>query len=538
MSLNVRYVDVPLGAQEDAVAFADTAQPFGTAQQLVTGSPDTPWASLEPGSWALDGTRKLLPDEPIEIGWWSEKRTGDDGRFDEPPTISISFPLPYTATGITFHFWQSLQQWCGELNVTWYNGEDVLAQVAAYPDEAHWILQKAVEGFDRIEIQLLATNMPGQFAKISQIQIGQVVMFLQDEIVQVNLLNEVDPSLCELSVDTMTVEIRDRKNRTLIPQQNQAMHLFRNGEQIASHYITDSSRESQQYYTFQCQSAIGRLEDDYLGGIYNGYPLETLLAEVVGSFSYALDAQLSGETVTGYLPVCTRREALQQIAFAVGSVVTTQGDGTIRFSPLKEDVEATFDGGNIFTGAKVSREAQTAAVQIFVHRYTPGTEVDTLLDGEEVMGSSVLYVFSEPHHSYTISGGTIESSGENWVRINATEKVTLTGKKYLHSTSIRKKENKMATAAEKGNVVTVEDATLIHAGNADAALERLYSFNTLKNLLTQQAVISDQRTGQITRSINPWGKNTVGYIVRMENAFTNSGHTADVTIRGKEESEE
>lgn len=534
MGLSVKYIDAPIGAQEEASAGFTTAQPFSTAEQITAGVADAAWATLEPSSWALDGSRTLFDDTPKNVGWWSEERTNDNGRFAEPPVITISFPQPYTATGLTFVFWPSMEQWCDKISLVWYNGQTILAQSTANPDSAKWVLTQAVEGFDKIEISLLGTNIPGQFAKIQQIQIGHVVVFLQDELVRVSLLNEIDPSLCELSIDTMKVEILEKKDRFLIPQKNQAMYLYRDDKQIASQYITDSSRENQRFYTFSCQSAVGRLEDDFLGGIYNGYPIDNLLSAVLEGFS-ADWTPFSGNTVTGYLPVCTRREALQQIAFSIGAVVTTQGDGTIRLVPLSDSVEAEFSGSNIFSGAKVNREAQTAAVQIFVHRYTEDEEEEKLLDNEEIDGENVLYIFSAPHHSYSIVGGNIVDSGENWVRIAAHGPVMLTGKTYVHSTSVRRKENQYATAAEKGNVVSVENATLIHSGNAEDSINRLFDFHTLKNVLTQEVVVTNQKAGQKAKSINPWGTVTVGYITSMESEFTNTGHTAGITIRGKEE---
>ena len=534
MSLSVKYIDVPIGAQEEAVAASTLAQPFSTEELITAGATDTAWATLEPSSWTLDGSRALFDEAPENVGWWSKERTDDNGRFAEPPVITVSFPQPYTSTGFTFIFWPSMGQWCNEVGVTWYNGKTLLAQSTANPDSAKWVLTQAVEGFDRIEISLQGTNIPGQFAKIQQIQIGHVVVFLQDELVRVSLLNEIDPSLCELSIDTMKVEILEKKDRFLIPQKNQTMYLYRDDVQIASQYITDSSRENQRFYTFSCQSAVGRLEDDFLGGIYNGYPVDSLLSAVLEGFN-ADWTPFSGKTVTGYLPVCTRREALQQIAFAIGAVVTTQGDGAIRLVPPSDSVDAEFTGKDIFSGAKVNREAQTAAVQLFVHRYTEGAEEEKLLDNEEIVGENVLYIFSAPHHSYSVAGGNIVDSGENWVRITASGPVTLTGKNYVHSTSVRRRENPYATAAEKGNIVSVENATLIHSGNADDTINRLFEYHTLKNVLTQEVVVTDQKAGQKAKSGNPWGTVTVGYITSMDSEFTNTGHTAGITIRGKEE---
>lgn len=477
MSLQVKYLDIPEGSQEAAVVSATSGQLFGVPRQIAEGAADTPWATLEPGGWMLDGTQKLLPDAPEEIGWWSAARSGEDGNFSDPPTITISFPDPYTATGLSFLFWPSLKEWCCKVQVRWYRKDTLLADAIAYPDGANWTLSETVEGFDRIEIRLLQTNLPGQFAKLQQVQIGQVVVFLQEEIIRVRLLNEVDPSMCELSVDTMTVEIRDKYDRKLLPQKNQRLELYRNGEPIAAQYITDSSRETREQYVFTCQSAIGRLEGEFAGGEYRQQDVKELLSQVLSGFPYELDATFGDATVTGNLPVCTCRDALQQIAFAIGAVVLTQGDGKIRLVPPEKNVTGAFEPGSIFTGANLTREARTAGIQITAHNYQP--------NGED-LPNTITQVDTD------------------------------------------------VTAAEKGNIVVVENATLVNADNVHHILQRLTDYHKLKHVLTEDVVVSGQKAGQIVRSPNPWGTVTEGYITGMESEFTRSGHTASITIRGRE----
>lgn len=535
MSLTVKYVDTPVGAQETASFNSTVAQPFGNAMQLTSGATDTAWATLEPDSWTLDGSRRILSDNPTNLGWWSSERA--QGRWfgsDSIPTIRIAFPAPYTATGITFTFWPALDSWCSEIYVAWYNSKNLIASTTAKPDEAVWFLNYAVEGFDEILIELRGTNYPGHFAKIQQIQIGRAVVFFQDEITKITLLNEADPSLCELTADTMTVEIFDRKNRNMIPQEKQQMQLYRNGEQIATQYITDFDREARQRYTFRCQSAIGLLEDDFLGGIYNKYPLRSVLADVFGEIPFGLDEAFESQTITGYLPVCKRREALQQIAFAIGAVVSTQGDGIIKLSEIQKNVSSVFTADRIFSGAKAGKEAQNAAVYVYAHSYKKGTEEETLLDEEAVEGNGILYVFSEPHHSYSISGGQIVGSGDNWVQITASGPVTVKGKKYIHNTFAKVRRNPFALAADKNNIVTVDEATLVHAGNVTAVVDRLFLSQQLKHTLTQDVVVSGELTGQMVTSENPWGTKTEGYIVSMDSEFSGNGQTASVTIRGVE----
>ena len=532
MSLEVKYIDIPQGAQQTAQV-AGAGQPFSYAQSVAAGAQDTPYATLEPFSWTLDGSRELIPAAPDGF-WWSTEMSDGEGAFENPPVLTFTFPTPYPATGLTFTFWPSMNQWCNAVSVSWYNGNALLAQVKACPDSARWTLKQAVEGFDSIRIELLSTNTPYSFAKVQQIQIGHVVWFGKDELTAVRLLNEADPTLCSLTVDTMTVELRDRSGRDLLPQKNQIMELYRDKSLVAVQYITESRREAQRSYVFSCQSAIGLLDDDFLGGMYNAEPVENLLSDVLEGLVYVLDPCFAGRVITGYLPVCTRREALQQIAFAIGALVTTLGGDAICLQPLPEGISCTFDSGKIFTGAKIESTPRLAKVEVAAHSYAPSAEVETLMDNEELHGENLLLTFDAPHYDYAIQGGTITGSGANFVTIAAAGVVTLTAKPYIHTTVMYTRRNSKATAAERNNVLTVEEASLVHSSNATEVLDRLNATANLRQKLTQEAVISGHSAGQKVSSVSPWGTQLRGYISAMDSTLTQTGHTASITILGAE----
>lgn len=549
MSIQVEYVDVPEGAQENAVVASGSyplLKPNFNLQNIMEGADGSAYATLEPGAWVLDGSRKIMGDE--SVGWWSGFCSDKDGVLsfvDEyginlgAPEIKISFPEPYTATGITFTFWPSMGQWCSEIEVFWVLDGNTVAQIVAYPDGPEWFLEYPVEEFDQILIRLRKTSVPYSYGKVQKIRIGQVIVFGTDEITRVGLLNEIDPSLCVLSADTMVVSVRDKVGRMLSPQKNQEIRLYRNGERIASHYIKEFSRESRQGYTFQCQSAVGLLEGDFLGGVYDGTPAAALIGEVLDGIPFYLETDLD-VLLHGYLPVCSRREALQQIVFVLGAVLTTQGDGLIRIVPLRSDLQGEFTENDIFQGAKISKEPEISTVQVTAHRYTTSEDDDlqVILDAEEIGDGTQMFVFSEPFYSYTVSNGRIVSCGANWVEIRATDPtvgVTVSGKKYRHTTAVHAYKNSKAKATDRGNVLSVEKATLVHSGNVGAVLERLVAYSSMRVLLTQNVVVRGQKAGQTVSSASPWDTNVVGYISSMESEFTANGHTAMVKIRGKEE---
>lgn len=532
MSLEINYVDAPDGAQESATATAENGN--FDPNNVLKSTPDKAWATLEPGIWKLDGTRSILPDSPAP-GWWSSSMSlNENGDFTNSPKIIITFPLPYATTGFTFTFSESTKEYCPKIHVKWFNGNFSLLEKDYFPNGPKWTLEEVVESFTRIEVELLSTNIPGRLAKIQRIEIGRNFLFDANEIINCRLVNEIDQSLCELPADTMTFEFYDNEGRNFLPQQNQRVELLKNGELLAVQYITGSTRKAKSNFTIKCQSAIGLLTDQFLGGLYSGKPVPELVAEILNGWEYEIASVFTGMTLTGYLPVCTQRDALQQVAFAIGAIVTTQRSAKIRLVPLPKTVTSRFLAKDIFLGGKVDTSPRFARVEINSHRYTPTEEVETLMDEEEVFGTDVLLTFTTPHHSYEITGGTITASDVNWVTVTASGPVTLTAKTYMHATRVHTKRNLEATAKERGNYVAVTDCTLINTSNVQSALERLYSAKQRRQKATYTAAVTDQRTGDIGTSITPWDTTTTGFIASMENTLTQTGHIATVEIQGTE----
>lgn len=481
MSLEINYIDAPEGAQEAMTASGENGNVIADDELIVSGARDVAYATLEPGVWRLDGTRRLL-SETSEVGWWSCERSGEDGRFEVPPVITLKLPVPYSSTGFTFTFSPSTDQWCNEIHVSWYNGQNLIIEKTYYPNEANWILNETVESFDQVKFQLMATNCPGHYAKIQRIEIGRTILFGTGELTSVRLVNEADPSLCVLTADTMDFHIVDSQERELIPQENQRVELIKNGTLHAVQYIVSSTRDGKNQYKVSCQSAIGLLEDSFLGGMFEDAPLEEVVAKILGNWPFEIHPHFNGITVTGYLPVCTQREALQQLAFAVGAIISTKGDAKIRFLPVPAVTTAKFTPSEIFLGGSVKTSPRVAKVQVTSHAYVAADTEQILVQDETINGENVLITFDAPHHSYTIIGGEITDSDVNWVTITADGKVTIKGKDFTHNTVVHTKRNPAAVAKEQSNYIPVSEVTLINSSNVAAALNRLFSVYQLRQV--------------------------------------------------------
>ena len=561
MSLEINYIDAPEGAQEKATAEGINANAVSSAFLVSNGVSDVSYATLEPGVWKLDGTMKILPDQP-NPGWWSKNRSGNiegvgilgisrlgsfilSGRtraaattsgnmFETPPKLIISFPLPYGTTGFTLTFSPSTNQWCTQINVKWYIGQTLLIDKDYYPTSAKWTLEETVESFDKVEFTFLATNKPGQFAKIQRVEVGRTVLFSADEVVSVRLVNEADPTLCKLPVDTMTFDMHDPLNRSFLPQENQRVELIKDGRLRAVQYIKSSTRKSKSDYTIRCQSSIGLLNDEFLGGLYVDKPVQELLSEILKEWEYELDSVFAEKKISGYIPVCTQREALQQVCFAIGAMVLTQNSSKIRLVSVPASVSAKFTASEIITGGSVKTMSRYARIEVCSHSYVPSDTLEVLMDEEEVNGENQLFTFSYPHYDYEITGGEITGSGDNWVTITANGAVTLSAKTYIHNIRSYVRRNPEATAKERGNYIAIKDATLIHSGNVQETVNRLYSAVQSRQTVSQPVVVSGQTAGQMASSQTPWGTIAKGFISSMDNIMTQTGHIADIQIQGNE----
>lgn len=532
MSLTVKYIDTPEGVEDNGKAESYYTQPFSSDVLKVVQS--KPLATFEQSGWPLNGKMSIMDDHPKEIGIWSNAMSDNRGMFSQPPKIAITFPVAINSTMLTFWFGTYTNQWCSELRITWYSGINVVRNMTVHPDKSIWSLELLVEGYDRIFIEIVKTSEPYQFAKVTHVSVGNVITFDSSDVVSANVTSEADDRICELSVDTMSITVKDKKKRALAPQKNQKVELYQNDALVASQYIDKSTREPGFVYTFKCKSAIGLLDGTFLGGLYNNVFASSLLAQIMGDIIYDLAPEFYGTKVTGYIPVCTRREALQQLAFAIGAIVTTYGISGIRLEPPKENISSSIRNEDIFVGSKVETTSRYASVNVVSHEYSKSNEIEDLVSEEAVHGDSALITFSDPHYDYKITGGSIVDSDYNWVKVSANGRISISAKKFIHSTKLNVIRNSSALSSDQGNNLIVDSATLVNNQNVGNIVNRLFESSKLTSVLSEEIVVNGQHCGDKVSSINEWGTQTRGYIISMSSDYTRNGHTSAIKIRGVE----
>lgn len=471
MSVRIVYEDIAAGAEEDAAVTAPYAAEFADVSLLPFGGSAVPIASFEPYSWLLDGTREILDQQ--SVAYWSEAMSGIDGVFEEPPEITFTFDERYTSPGLFLTFDTGTGDYCTRVAVEWYRGDSLLKKKEFYPTGAECFCGQTVEAWDKIVLRLYSTNLPFHYAKLSHVVFGVSRVFLRDELRNVHITQEASILSSEVAVNTLDFTLDSKGDVEYMFQFKQPLRAYDGERLVGVFYISDSKHRAKGLYDISSKDAIGVLDDDpFPAGMYTDYPAKDLLEDILGGhFKLEMDASLTAAAITGYLPAGSRRQALQQVAFALRAIVDTSGTEAVRVYADKETLPTKLPQARIYTGGTVDTTAIVTAVRVTAH-------------------------------SYSLTG-----SGNDTVEVD--------GQTYYHTAEVITIKNPNVTASDKQNVIETDQATLVNPSNAAAIAQHIYSYYTKRQTQKIRIVMDGERPGDHVAAPTPWGTMVDGFITSM-----------------------
>lgn len=182
---------------------------------------------------------------------------------------------------------------------------------------------------------------------------GQDTEFIDEDFVTASLTEEFNPLSITLPVNMLEFSVysEDVAFSVINPtgdfenfatQQPVAVYEIIDGSQVylGQFYLEDWKNESENIKAFTCIDVLGILDKyTYLGGMWlTAVTVASLVADVLDPIGvgYDIDPDLGAVNLTGWLPIMTRREALQQIAFAAGAYVLSSRQDSIILGRLTQ----------------------------------------------------------------------------------------------------------------------------------------------------------------------------------------------------------
>lgn len=549
-------------ARGDSAPSCTTAKPFcnlGRDLLLESVPSQNKYGTLESEQWLMDGSFAFFPEVPEQYFWglWSTTQSDKSGVFPDPPVLDITFTQDHSSSGLTLHFYSPTEDWASRIKIQWFSQDGGLISTALfYPDAVDYYCVKKVENYRRIRIHFLETNRPGRYLKLAGIDYGVYLHFSGHEIVGAHVLEECDPLSSEISINTLNVSLYNKEGRFSILnpegyfdvlQHKQKFTVWEDVKQDArstgsvsycmgTFYLSDWSNSGDTLADFSAVDAIGLLDGaPFDGGIYDTTAAELAEAILTG-YSYTLDESLAAERVQGYIAAGTRREALQQLAFAIGAVVDCSRGELIRIAPAPSKASGmiTYDR-KLQDGSKVTLNPLITAVAVTAHRYLPGEATEELY--RDTLDPGIYRVtFNAPAvvDSLTVTGAELTESGVNLCTLTVAKagEVCVTGRKYTDSTVVLRRTAANLPPNAQDNELTVTDATLVGPGRAEAVAVRVLEHYAQRYEQNFSMVAGDEKLADKLIIQSFGGEMVRGVLTKLEFDLT-GGFLADAKVIGR-----
>ena len=526
MGAEIRYRDIAPYAKKDLLSSeTEDKQPFVDMEQLKRDALSVgKYATMERDYWYLDGSFTNFPDNPetCDMGWWSEQMSGEDGSFASEIILTRTFEHQHTSVGISLTFDTYTEDYCSSLNVKWYRDSQLLYSKNYQPNAAIFYCAQNVENFNKVVITFYSMNRPYRYLKISNIDDGVIRNFTAGELRSVKVLEEVSPISEELSINTLSFELDSAQGTEYLFQKKQPLEVRFNDELIGIYFVDKADRVAKSQYSVSAEDYIGLLDKvQYYGGVYTDITVEDLVEEIMAgeNIEFVVDKSLCTYKLSGYLPICTKREALAHVAFACGGIVDDSGSSTLRIYQATSRVSSlsasdTFDGGKVTSGDIITE------VRLTSYSYYNSYARQELFKGSLQAGETII-TFQEPAcpTGMQVEGAELLYASYNYCIVNATSEqaeVTVSGYRYQANTKQYSKKNSNILMGAAENIIEVKECTLISESNASAVLDRIYNHYINNQTVETKAVLHSEKTGELLNITMPWQGEYTGRIVKNE----------------------
>jgi hypothetical protein len=530
--------------KQDSIPSMSNLQTFSKISDLRTDSAtNRPYATYESDFWLLDGEYKFLPTNlnTVHVGLMTTTLSDTDGLFTVPPVLTITFTTVHSLDSLTIRFAQYSNDYANDIDVAYYDSTDTLIQTDNYtPTSWEFATGQAIANFKKIIITFNSTNKEFRFLRVKGIDYGELLTFTGAEIKAADVVEEINPLSTEITVDTFNMRLySDNAQFSLINPagdyanlaQRQPMAVYEQvGNQnifIGQYYLDKWQNKSDTEIEFSCIDLVGVLGTmTYKGGIWtgSGIAVEDLLDLILGPLyaPFDLDSTLYGTMVTGWIPICTYREALQQIAFAIGAYIDTSRDMPIKIYPTRlVTTGSTYDVAITKAEKGMSQNLSlnplVTGVEVTAHNIVLNNGVLELFNGTLAAGTHEI-TFSQPMHDLVISGATITASGANYATIGVTTggTVVLSGLVYIDTKLIFGVYNTGISTSVKPNILKVEDASLVNSGNAATIVQRVYDYFTQRYTQQVRLYANQTQTGDIALIDTLYNKQIRGVVEKLD----------------------
>lgn len=503
-------------ARDNSIPTSSKSLSFANIQNVKTENNTVyNYATLELNQFILDGTAPFMPDVKEDAGYClvSSQLSGTDCTIldAEKPVVYVSFPSPVTTNGFSFAFKDVFPE---KIRVKWYDSSDSLITDMNFTTDNHdfFTCVNKVSGFKRAEIYFINATFPQSRIKMESMDFGIKIVQNKESISSAVVLEELNMISSEISINKFNFTLFNKDDNFNLLNPKGFYQYIEPGSRVTAietingidknmgtFYLDKFDTKNENEISFETIDAIGRIAKTNFkkGKIYTGETLEQVIGDIMTSAdfaSYTISEELKPIQIYGYIPVCTHREALQQVCFANRAIADCSRSDKINIYRISTTPESRIEQNRVFeNGSSIKLKQTISDISITTHRYVKETESSTVFEGNLNPGINEIE-FSNPTTELVVNGATIIDSGLNFVKLNVPtyQNVVISGKVYNDSKVVYNK----SYDGLKNNTLKISNATLVTEENIMLVLNNAFDYYGLRREAEQEYIIDAEKVGR------------------------------------------
>lgn len=547
----MKFIDVT--AQSDAEINTMDATDFSRMSLFYYPDPVeyADYAHIGQNHFVLDGSKEIMPNNLRDAAFWSRERSNSNCEFTHNPTVDISFMNPHSSSGITLYF---NTVYPDTLKVTWYRGSTKLAAETYHPDGLMFICAQKAQDYNRIEIEFIKTNLPGEYIQLQYMLYGRHILWGINEIKNAKITEELDLTGATIPINKASIDIIDGNEQFNMSsnvgewqfvQKNQKVNIYEiinededNPIVCGSFYISDFSFK-ENVATFNFVDGVGVL-DLYtfeMGTIYDKVPASTIIAAIFENtgVEYEVAPEVGSILLSGYLAIQSCRSALQLVAFMCNAVVDDSRSDVVKIYKPNKEIVAEIPPARKFNGqTKIALDEYVSGVSIEFSKYSLASDRQEIYNDILTEGQHKI-TFNGPYKASTIttSVGTIVEVNTNYVVISvpSDSAIIISGIPYNEAKfSVTKTVGTIQTG-EFENTKTFSGCTLYNSEAAQEKLEELLKYYKLRKKVDCKYLLNSEGVGNWVNIKDTKARNNAS-VIESQSIDLTGGFIATAKCRG------
>ena len=234
--------------------------------------------------------------------------------------------------------------------------------------------------------------------------------------------------------------------------------------------------------------------------------------------------------VYGWLPICTKRDALHQLLLATGVIMRKDNDGNVYFTSPTEVSVNQLTSDRIYDEGNQRNIGNTNRIEVTEHIYEPNSS-----DAREVVfsdsgqhnGVYVAIFQKQPCTSVSFSGLDCLSYNANGAIVIGSGTISAIPTKNTETILHRD-----IGESKDGRTVSINDATLISLQNSEAVLDRMEAYYGNVYEVENSIVYENEKAGNLYTFTSPFRDQVTGYLAKISSTFSKVIKTACQFICG------